>query len=240
MNKFRDLLLTLSSVLLVQLTFMTPVSASLHSTSTLLNQSIHTSPAKQNFSRTENRDTEIAPSIAAFELGMKHLTGDGVQKNIEHAIHLLKYSATSGYTDAQLFLGLTYLAGIDIPTNYKQAHAWLEQAAAQGNSDAQLHLGLMYVNGRGVKQDYAQALSWLRKAAQQQNPAAEFSLGIMYSRSLGVPQDDNLAISWFRKAAQHENAQAQRNLEIIEKKIRDLQREKTPPPTMDDDAQGNL
>jgi len=241
MNKHRNLFLTLFATFLVQLTFMTPASASLNYRETLSNQSTHTPSAKQNFSRAENRDTAAAThAITAHELGMKHLQGNGAQKDIERAIHLFKYAALSGNVDAQLLLGLMYQSGIDIPTDYKQAQTWFKQAAAQGNSDAQLFLGLIYSSGKGVKKDYAQALSWFHKAAQQNNPAAEFSLGIMYTKSLGVPQDIDQALFWFRKAAQDGDARAQHNLEAIEKRIRNLPREKIPQTTMNDGTQGKL
>ncbi len=230
--------LTFISALLIYLLFTASASASLHDRAMLSDESIHSSSITQDTFQANNK--KIAQSKAAFAAGIKYLNGTGVEKDINHAIDLFKFSAKSGYVEAQLLLGLMYQTGIDIPTDYKQAQLWFKYAAKHGNADAQLFLGLMYAKGKGVKQDYSQAIFWFHKAAQQENPEAEFNLGVMYAKSLGVPQDIDLAMLWFRKAAQHGNAQAQYNLVAIEKMIRDLSKEQLPHTTMSDALQGKL
>ena len=94
--------------------------------------------------------TPQAPSLAAgkaaeqndpyaqYRLGKLLLTGaEGVPKDVDAAIQLLKDSATQGNSFAQYTLGKLYLLGQEVQADREEALRYFAQAAAQGNSYAQ-------------------------------------------------------------------------------------------------------
>ena len=70
-------------------------------------------------------------------LGKLLLTGaEGVPKDIDAAIQLLKGSATQGNSFAQYTLGKLYLLGQEVKADREEALRYFAQAAAQGNTYA--------------------------------------------------------------------------------------------------------
>ena len=77
-------------------------------------------------------------SIREYRLGKLLLTGkEGVPKDIDAAIHLLKDSAAQGNQFAQYTLGKFYLLGQEVQADREEALRYFAQAAAQGNTYAQ-------------------------------------------------------------------------------------------------------
>ena len=75
---------------------------------------------------------------AQYRLGKLLLTGaEGVPKDIDAAIQLLKGSATQGNSFAQYTLGKLYLLGQEVQADREEALRYFAQAAAQGNTYAQ-------------------------------------------------------------------------------------------------------
>ena len=71
-------------------------------------------------------------------IGKLLLTGkEGVPKDIDAAIHLLKDSAAQGNQFAQYTLGKFYLLGQEVQADREEALRYFAQAAAQGNTYAQ-------------------------------------------------------------------------------------------------------
>ena len=75
---------------------------------------------------------------AQYRLGKLLLTGaEGVPKDIDAAIQLLKGSAAQGNQFAQYTLGKLYLLGQEVQADREAALHYFAQAAAQGNTYAQ-------------------------------------------------------------------------------------------------------
>ena len=76
------------------------------------------------------------PSDDIFLLAVKHLKGDGVEKNVATASKLFQAAAEAGHDKAQFNLGAMYLNGIGIVKNKPLAIYWLEKSASLGNRQA--------------------------------------------------------------------------------------------------------
>ena len=78
---------------------------------------------------------------AQYRLGKLLLTGaEGVPKDIDAAIQLLKGSAIQGNSFAQYTLGKLYLLGQEVQVDREEALRYFAQAAEQGNTYAQYYI----------------------------------------------------------------------------------------------------
>lgn len=74
---------------------------------------------------------------AAYDLGLRLLRGDGVERNSYQAIEWLRKAGDNGHVQAQLALGRLYLMGFEeMGSDPAEAEAWLTRAAAKGNKEA--------------------------------------------------------------------------------------------------------
>ena len=74
---------------------------------------------------------------AAYDLGLRLLRGDGVERNSYQALEWMRKAADNGYVQAQLALGRIYLMGFEeMGADLAEAEAWLTRAAATGNKEA--------------------------------------------------------------------------------------------------------
>lgn len=75
---------------------------------------------------------------AAYDLGLRLLRGDGVERNSYQALEWLRKAGDNGHVQAQLALGRIYLMGFEeMGSDPAEAEAWLTRAAARGNKEAQ-------------------------------------------------------------------------------------------------------
>ena len=72
-------------------------------------------------------------SDSLYNLAMKYIDGEGLPKNEEHGISLLKKAAKRGHTKAQYTLGVMHAQEDE---EYIALH-WLSKAANKGHEDAQ-------------------------------------------------------------------------------------------------------
>nr|WP_092312826.1 tetratricopeptide repeat protein [Cupriavidus alkaliphilus] len=74
---------------------------------------------------------------AAYDLGLRLLRGDGVERNSYQALQWLRQAGDNGHMQAQLALGRIYLMGFEeMGSDPAEAEAWLTRAAAQGSKEA--------------------------------------------------------------------------------------------------------
>ena len=74
---------------------------------------------------------------AAYDLGLRLLRGDGVERNTYQAIEWMRKAGGRGHGAAQFELGRMYLVGIEeMGPDPAEAETWLTLAAAQGNKEA--------------------------------------------------------------------------------------------------------
>lgn len=75
---------------------------------------------------------------AAYDLGLRLLRGDGVERNSYQGLEWLRRAGDRNHLPAQLMLGKLYLAGVEeMGADPAEAEAWLGRAAAQGSREAQ-------------------------------------------------------------------------------------------------------
>jgi TPR repeat protein len=74
---------------------------------------------------------------AAYDLGLRLLRGDGVERNTYQALQWMRKAGDNGHVQAQLALGRLYLMGFEeMGPDPAEAEAWLTRAAAKGNKEA--------------------------------------------------------------------------------------------------------
>ena len=75
---------------------------------------------------------------AAYDLALRLLRGDGVERNSYQALEWMRKAGDHGLPEAQMALGRLYLVGFEeMGADPAEAAAWLSRAAAQGNREAQ-------------------------------------------------------------------------------------------------------
>ena len=117
---------------------------------------------------------------AAFGLGALYFEGDGVERDIDVAIHWFTKARETGNLWATWYLGRCYKEDSHLD-KAKMFGLWLEAAQA-GFPKAQT-LGWCVTQGDGVQQNYAQAISWYGKACRQGDVLALVTLSaILYRR----------------------------------------------------------
>ncbi|MFN4310007.1 MAG: hypothetical protein ACK4FK_05380 [Ferrovibrio sp.] len=128
--------------------------------------------------------------VAAMRnLGHLYRWGQGVERDIQQAIHWYRRAAETGFSRAQANLAAIYLQGDDgVPIDYAEARKWFEAAAKQGHAVAQYNLGLMYELGLGVEKNEAVALGWYNNAAKAGQPDALERLSLLVMRRDGGQQ----------------------------------------------------
>lgn len=109
---------------------------------------------------------------AKLNLGILHMNGEGVNRDVVKAEQLLEEVANRDIPEAQYVLGAALLDGeLGTPDLDRAAH-WLEQAALNGNINAQVQFGVIKFQGRGVDADEEIGANWLLKAAEAGNVVA--------------------------------------------------------------------
>ncbi|GAA3985094.1 tetratricopeptide repeat protein [Comamonas faecalis] len=74
---------------------------------------------------------------AAYDLSLRLLRGDGVERNTYQAIEWMRKAGDRGNGAAQFELGRMYLVGVEeMGPDPAEAETWLARAAAQGNKEA--------------------------------------------------------------------------------------------------------
>ena len=104
-----------------------------------------------------------------------------------------------------------------------EAVKWYKKAAEQGDVKAQYCLGFCYAQGQGVDKDNTLAAKWSQRAADQGEAASQFILGVLYSQGECVPKDFEIAYKWWSLSAAADYPNAAKNLEILSKRMTDLQ-----------------
>jgi TPR repeat protein len=136
---------------------------------------------------------------AQNELGIKYLSGEGVQKNRKTGAYWIEEAAKQGHIEAQNRLGKLYRHGVGVEKNTKTGMNWHRKASDQGYESASYLLGLIYEEGEGdeIKKDLQTAVFWYRKATSQGSYWAEKKLteyGIVNTNQDYPTQYANIAL----------------------------------------------
>jgi TPR repeat protein len=138
---------------------------------------------------------------AQFELGLRFLTGEGLNKNEEKGVGWLKKAADQGHLRAQHVYGTLFEDGVGVTKDPAKAAEWFEKAASGGLPMAQHAIAVAYELGRGVEKDVNKATEWFQKAAAQNYPPAMAAFGSKLEKGEGVEKDTARAALFFLKAS---------------------------------------
>ncbi len=171
-----------------------------------------------SIARLEER-AQAGDENAQLFLGIKFLSGSGVQRDEVRGADLITQAAATGSAPAQYRLGALYEQGVGVSQDYSLSKFWYEKAALSGNRKAMHNLAVLYAEGKGVPQDYAIAAQWFGKAADLDLTDSQYNLGILLKRGFGVEQDYVEAYKWFDVAARKGDQAAQEQLEAVTQEL---------------------
>src|SRR5712671_6410270 len=84
---------------------------------------------------------------AQFRLGMRLLSGKGINPDFQEGMRLLHSAADAGCSEAKHKLFHIYIYGERVEPDVDKAISFLRSAAADGLPDAEIEIGLMYLWG---------------------------------------------------------------------------------------------
>jgi TPR repeat protein len=125
---------------------------------------------------------------ATYKMASMYEFGNGVQKDFNRSISLLRIGAQLGSVDAQMRLGFLHANKDDGFFDFFKAFEYFEMAANQKHPEAYYRLAIMYLDGRGVDPNHTTAYSLFRKAKDLQNSDAEdiFTIPIVYHKNTDI------------------------------------------------------
>ena len=143
---------------------------------------------------------------AQLRMGLAYEFGDGVEKDLDKAMHWYRIAADRGDPVAQTDLGYFYETGATGPKDPAEAAKWYMRAALSGFTRAKFNLGVLYLAGTGVQRSSAEAAHWIGEAAEDGCPSAIVSLSYLYANGMGVARDPQKAAELSRKAGKKSDA----------------------------------
>ena len=149
--------------------------------------------------------TKKGNAIAADELGVCYLNGDGVQKNPKKAFDLFLRSAKLGNIEAICNIALIFQQGLCGSVNYKKAYTLYKTAAELGSVQGLYGAGYMLYKGFGVEQSYEEAIKLLEQGAAKGHPGCSMLLASYYANGYDREQDMDKAGKYWRKASRDGN-----------------------------------
>lgn len=150
---------------------------------------------------------------AQMLLGQLYFNGEGVEKDIAHALYWYNRSADSGFADAQYRLGILYHDGAPgIQKNLDLAYIYLNQALKSGRKDALEKLEWLHKTDRGIVVNLNDDVEVLKQVASSGNQKARFLLSQKMIKGADVPQDIPAAIKMLRDDAEVGFVKAQKQL----------------------------
>jgi uncharacterized protein len=123
-----------------------------------------------------SRKANAGDALAQHELGLRYLTGKGVEADSGKAAYWFSKAAAQDMLAARFNLGILSFNGWGVEWNPFEAFRAFRIAAEAGMSEAQYIVGLFYAENMVVPIDYTKALYWVRKAAENGSRAAKEGL----------------------------------------------------------------
>jgi len=144
---------------------------------------------------------QLGDAKAERDLGLRYLTGKGIETNEAEAARWLMQSAYQGEPTSEYWLGTLYSGGKGVPADGFQAKHWYEAAAKKGNVKAMHSLALAEFDGKGMDRDARSAILWFTKAAELGLRPSQYNLGNIYEQGNGVSRNLVEAYKWYAIAA---------------------------------------
>ncbi|HYF33705.1 MAG TPA: tetratricopeptide repeat protein [Prosthecobacter sp.] len=155
---------------------------------------------------------ERGDADAQFELGLRLLNGEGVEKNEAEAVTWIKKAADQKHLKAQFLMGAMHQDGLGVPKDQAKAVEWYRKSAENGFAAAQHELAMAYDLGQGVKKDPEKATEWLQKAADQDFAMSLTALAAKMERGVGVNKSASKAALYYLRAAKQDFVPAMNRL----------------------------
>lgn len=141
---------------------------------------------------------------AQFELGIRLIEGELVEKNPKEAAKWLELAVKQKHPEAMNALGTLYEQGLGVAQNDKKAFELYEASAAIGFVLGQHNLSECFSNGRGVAKNEKEANRWLLKAAKQEfGPSQALYAWKLEEGQGGLVKNTKEAATWYLRAAQN-------------------------------------
>lgn len=111
-------------------------------------------------------------AVAQDRLGLMYLYGEGVKKNVPHALRWIRRAAECGAAAAQMQLGNFYASGTSVPRSDSKAYYWFRVAAKPvGSSMTIYNIAQVRAIARRRADDIAGRLTSAERAAVDQRVA---------------------------------------------------------------------
>ncbi|WP_455376778.1 AgmX/PglI C-terminal domain-containing protein [Kaarinaea lacus] len=150
---------------------------------------------------------------AQMLLGQLYFNGEGVPKDIPHALHWYNKAAENGFADAQYRLGLLYHDGKQgVERNLDLAYKWLSSALKGGNENAKEKLEWLHKTEQGNVVNLNENVEVLKQVAAGGNQQARFLLSQKMIKGAGIPQDKAGAVKMIKEDAEVGFVKAQKQL----------------------------
>src|SRR5947209_7856459 len=141
-------------------------------------------------------------------LAVLYENGDGVDRDDQKAIALLKQGADQGHPLARYNLGLHYRYGIGVRRDWGLAFEQFAKSAETGFVSAMVEYGEALVYGRGPSNP-RRGVEWLEKAAKAGSSRAKYALGRIYEVGRAdlrgdnsVLRDGTMSLLWYGRMAE--------------------------------------
>lgn len=103
--------------------------------------------------------------VALHNLGVMHMSGRGVAKDMSAAREFLGRAADAGFPSSLHEIGNLYLKGWGAPRDYQKARFYFEKAIGAGVVASHANLGNMYLRGQGVAMSKTKACEFYQKGS---------------------------------------------------------------------------
>lgn len=129
---------------------------------------------------------------AQLNLGLLYQNGQGVDIDLEKALHWFEEAASSGLGEAHFNLGMLYFEGSGVEQDYTVSMREFQSASTQGLARGSLMMGKMLYEGLGVEQDKFVATELFLDAAKSGLAEAQFAYAVAAQTGDGVKAPDSL------------------------------------------------
>ncbi|MBE2216165.1 MAG: sel1 repeat family protein, partial [Opitutaceae bacterium] len=123
------------------------------------------------------RAEELGSAVAAKNLAIRYVKGEGVSRDVRMAYTYYQSAAEKGDTESNRILGRMHEKGEGVPVTPREAMYYYRIAALDGDVEALKAVCDFYLQGRGVERDLEAAKVWLARLAGTGNVVGFITFG---------------------------------------------------------------
>jgi TPR repeat protein len=146
---------------------------------------------------------------AQYELGLRYVSGQGVEEDHVKALAWYKKAASGGNVQAMTNIGVIYQTGDGVEKNQSEAVKWFRQAADRGDQGALKALQVILAPLGAAAQPSPQSPGPKPPADEAE---ANFQMAVAYDFGYGVEEDHEKAARFYALAAEKDHPGAMYNL----------------------------